>query len=495
LPLFKQLLNYIAIFSEKTFKKIENNVSKFIILDFRDTFDNFVLICKNEKKIFLLLWFMFLPLISLIFTFMFLVGVISFLFLWLTFFWNILLIRMNIKKKKKIKYKIDSTNLSNDYLILFKKLLIQKPRKIAFVYFYKILKLFNNDKKFHFKIDKKFVLYLMYNIFMRFLIVYIFSTPYIVLKMNTYFIFKMSISCDFFYKNFNSYSKFLLFNTIPYINIEIESFLYDLKIFINKKNIHLNPPKINIFEDTLRLIEDIQLMGRSVSLMDKFVFCGRFNLLKYPCIENINFKHSNFDKKFLTPHWGFFIWLNKNEAIMINETTKPQTLTFVEHLNEFKFLPNKFNHQALFGSFKNAWVTHPFKVKREHLDFICDLYDAPKLTYSKDLTRILFSNLFFWSYGDEVWVWQWNEEYSSYFLTKLSHPQLLDEVIKLNFSSNPYMMESIKTLELFFEKNKGLMDKLPLNLQNLAKDRYNIFTHKDLIISANCWSIADKFIV
>jgi hypothetical protein len=50
------------------------------------------------------------------------------------------LVKLNLKKKKVIRFKKPSVLIGNFYFILAHKLLIQKPQKLAFVIFYKILK-------------------------------------------------------------------------------------------------------------------------------------------------------------------------------------------------------------------------------------------------------------------------------------------------------------------------------------------------------------------
>lgn len=171
-----------------SFKKISHFIkliSRVIIpYDLEIVFDNMYYIITNNNKKYILLWVLFLP-IMIIYCIISLFVLLYYLLYYNTLFIFILIQRFyhkffkkptNKSKKKfnkKIRYKKTKTLSNNNYIILIKIFLIEKPNQIVFNIFYTFNNLMLNWKEQKKELNIKIWLYIIYVFIFRFLIFFI----------------------------------------------------------------------------------------------------------------------------------------------------------------------------------------------------------------------------------------------------------------------------------------------------------------------------------
>lgn len=449
-------------------------------------------ICLEKKKIFLLLWVIFLPLVMIVFLQMIITGFIYYTFLWIKFFYYNYLVKKNGKIKKTIKYNYDKIFFKNPYLIIIKILFFEKPKKIAFFSFYNILNFIRNIKSNKKNVDITLIIIILYNITIRLLIIILTSIPLTVFKMNTYFILKIKNSWNFKYTSINNYIKFILINCMYDIASEIEVNIKKLKIIIKKKTIIFNTKdlKNNIWKEISNKIKGFSDFKNAVDKTKMLTFINNvrhqqnYNYnqkkIKETKIYTENYLKENLQHNTSKNHLTIFFKLNNGTIFYINETSKEEMLMWDNDNKKLIKIPLNYYHKGTLDQKKETYYTPLIETKEKDIIINNDINILIDNNPKKEIIKNnMIVNLLL-NADEPIYKTKYIHEKEKNLITKEKEWENIIKKLEeeKNNLSNKKLIDYFKITEEFIKKNEDIINQIPKKerinfIQNCLNYKYN----------------------
>jgi len=432
-------LNFCEFLVEKN--KIYKILESIIPFEIFFVIREFIKLIKKEKK-YIFFFFILLPPTILIISIMALIYITYFIYLLNKFFYFL------IKKKYKvIKYKEWKTKFKNSNKIILKKIFWEKPTTMCFYNFYYITKIIVEKKE---KMDIEKIIFIIWNIIIRIVILIITKIPLIVSKTIMEFLLKTNNVLKNNNKKINlDLLKYIIVQYLISTSSEINYIIKKLKIKFLKKKIKFN-------FDVKRFIESIKYKK---GLKDAMFLTKQKT--------EINFlKHKKSDKILTEKLKKFYL---KNNIDIYNK------------LNENEFFKKKLIEKRILENILREGKKIDKKTEKFLEEYL--IKTKPHLT-------IFYKN----EGGDIIYK---NETSNKKLLIYNNKTKSIEE-IELNFlhegSINPkkitYYTPNIITKQENIEENQN--ENLIQNIQNIEKSTHNLLL--SFLMDANKEGLKTKYI-